>query len=187
MSYSQSKAWLARTDANGNHLWAGLYGNNRFASAYAIIEASGGGFVFTGLIDNGGPTGYDVWLVRVLDRDGEPPTWTEEPTDQTIYEGNPFQYQLNATDIAGIASWWINDTTNFNIDAEGLITNAIALTEDTYPLEARAYDPYDNYCTATFTVTIYNCIPGFPAAAIALGLLITILPAILIRNHRRRK
>ena len=54
---------------------------------------------------------------------------------------------MNATDISGIDDYWTIDTTNFQINGNGVITNTTTLVVDTYWLEVRAYDPYDNYCT----------------------------------------
>ena len=82
------------------------------------------------------------------------PTWDTLPGDQTIEVGDPFSYDVDASDPFGIAYYWINDETNFNIDGNGLITNAVALSVGEYTLEIRAYDHYDNYCTATITITV---------------------------------
>ncbi|MFW9967750.1 MAG: right-handed parallel beta-helix repeat-containing protein, partial [Candidatus Thorarchaeota archaeon] len=51
------------------------------------------------------------------------PEWTMTPTDQEITQGEPFSYQLGAEDPSGIAGFALNDTTNFQIDSSGLLTN----------------------------------------------------------------
>ena len=82
------------------------------------------------------------------------PTWVETPTDQIAYLGESFYYDLNATDESGISSWWINDTTNFDINILGQITDKISLDLGKYWIEVRAYDPYGRFCDAIFTVTV---------------------------------
>ncbi|MFX0062686.1 MAG: C25 family cysteine peptidase, partial [Candidatus Hermodarchaeota archaeon] len=89
-------------------------------------------------------------------QDTTDPTWDTSPADQMLTQGDTFSYDLDASDLSGIASWWINDTTNFSIDSNGLVTNATALDIGMYWLEVRAYDPYGNYCNATFTVTVQD-------------------------------
>ncbi|MFX1388141.1 MAG: S8 family serine peptidase, partial [Promethearchaeota archaeon] len=73
------------------------------------------------------------------------PIWEQTPTDQSIEYDDSFIYDLNATDLSGIALYWVNDTFNFNIDGNGVLTNITVLALGTYWLEVRAYDPYDNY------------------------------------------
>ncbi|MFX1533998.1 MAG: S8 family serine peptidase, partial [Promethearchaeota archaeon] len=92
------------------------------------------------------------------------PTWDTPPSDQLVEYGDAFSYDLDASDSSGISSWGINDTANFNIDSNGLVTNATALDIGVYGLEVRAYDPYGNYCNGTFTVTVQDTTP--PAAPV---------------------
>jgi subtilisin family serine protease len=86
------------------------------------------------------------------------PTWDQEPKNQTIEFGDEFSYDLNATDLSGINSWWINDTVNFSISSVGVITNATPLYVYIYLLEIRACDPYDNNATAIINVTVEDTI-----------------------------
>ena len=86
------------------------------------------------------------------------PTWDQTPTDQVIEFGDTFEYDLNASDLSGINHWWINDTSNFNIDGDGIITNVASLPVGEYWLEVRAYDPFDNYCTKVMQITIEDTI-----------------------------
>ena len=82
------------------------------------------------------------------------PVWDHALTDQIIEYGSLFFYDVNASDIAGIVSYWINDTTFFAIDENGQITNLTSLAVGNYSLKVRAYDPSDNYCEAIFLVTV---------------------------------
>ena len=96
-------------------------------------------------------TTSDSWAFTVFI---DIPSWVISPTDQIIDIGNDINYSLNAYDSSGIDIWWINDSMNFNIDNEGLVTNIRSLSVGVYWLEVRAYDAYNNYCSATFTVTV---------------------------------
>jgi hypothetical protein len=84
------------------------------------------------------------------------PSWTVIPGDQTVELGDNLDYNLGAYDLSGISYWWINDTTTFNIDINGMISNIISFAVGDYGLEVRAYDPYDNYCSASFKVIVQD-------------------------------
>ncbi len=93
-----------------------------------------------------------IWTFTTLDI----PSWVQVPIDQVIEYGEPFNYNINATDISGIDHYWINDTTNFQINGNGIITNITILDVSIYWLEVRAYDPYDHYCLATFKIVVQD-------------------------------
>ncbi len=94
--------------------------------------------------------------------DNEPPSWVELPTDQIVEFGENFIYDLDAIDQSGISYWWINDTTHFSIDEHGTITNATILMVGDYWLEIRAYDRFDNYCSAIIKITVKKSISRKP-------------------------
>ncbi|RDE17528.1 MAG: hypothetical protein C4K49_02360 [Candidatus Thorarchaeota archaeon] len=91
--------------------------------------------------------------------DTMPPEWIEVPTDQIIEFGELLVYDLNATDYSGIAYYWVNDTTSFNIDSMGILTNALSLTVGRYGIEIRAYDPQGYFCGAIITVNVVDSTP----------------------------
>ncbi len=98
---------------------------------------------------------YCTATITITVEDTTSPTWDTLPSDQTVEVGDQFSYDVDASDLSGIDYYWIDDETNFNINAgSGLITNALALSEGVYWLEVRAYDPSDNYCTATIKITV---------------------------------
>ncbi|MHA1518860.1 MAG: S8 family serine peptidase [Promethearchaeota archaeon] len=101
---------------------------------------------------------YCTATITVTVQDTTIPVWVSVPTDQTVELGNSFSYDVDATDLGGIASYWISDTLNFAIDGSGIITNTVGLVVGTYSLEIRAYDPSSNYCTATIMVTVQDTI-----------------------------
>jgi len=63
-------AWVVRTDANGDSLWARTYGGDGWDAFYSVQETSDGGYVMGGQSNSfPGPGSYDFWVVRT-DADG---------------------------------------------------------------------------------------------------------------------
>jgi hypothetical protein len=79
--------------------------------------------------------------LKITVQDTTLPNWSITPLDQTTECGNAFNCDLDASDLSGISSWEINDTTNFNIDSNGIITNVGTLAVGEYGLEV-----HDNKC-----------------------------------------
>ena len=102
---------------------------------------------------------FTTAMFKVSVEDTTSPTWDETPTHQTVELGDPFSYDVNASDLSGIDHYWINDTANFQIDGNGVIVNATFLPVDTYGLEIRVYDSSDNYRVATLTVRVQDTTP----------------------------
>ncbi|MBN2230774.1 MAG: right-handed parallel beta-helix repeat-containing protein [Candidatus Thorarchaeota archaeon] len=103
--------------------------------------------------------GYSISAeIFIIVLDNLPPEWIETPEDQTIEYGDAFSYDVNATDISGIQSYWVGDG-NFSIDANGVLTNATFLPVGSYHLEIRAYDAYDNYCSAFIVISVVDTTP----------------------------
>jgi len=63
----EEKACLIKTDAAGNLEWEATYGDTCYTCANAVLQTSGGGFVFLGEISP--PSGGGNWLVKT-DSDG---------------------------------------------------------------------------------------------------------------------
>ncbi len=82
------------------------------------------------------------------------PYWVEQPVDQYVIYRNDLSYDINAEHSQGISSYWISDTTNFNIDENGVITNNIELPIGTYELEVQAYSSSGLYTSARITVYV---------------------------------
>ncbi|MFW9869564.1 MAG: nitrous oxide reductase family maturation protein NosD [Candidatus Thorarchaeota archaeon] len=93
-------------------------------------------------------------------QDSTPPIWIVEPLDETIESTTSFVQRLGAWDESGIHHWWLNDSLYFIIDESGVIRNATILENGVYYLEVRAYDPFDNYCSAVFVITIIEHTPS---------------------------
>jgi len=98
--------------------------------------------------------GYELCTPDDLD----PPVWTEAPTDQLLEFGGSFNYDLDASDPSGTDEWWLNDTTHFDIDGNGLITNSGPVPIGEYWLEVNVNDTYGNTLTDTFKITVQDTI-----------------------------
>ncbi len=91
------------------------------------------------------------------------PMWDPLPVDQ-IHEYNTwvnsFKYNLNATDAVQISTYWVNDTTNFEIDSTGKL-ESIAILElgHVYWLEVSVNDTSNNIRSASFSITVVDTIP----------------------------
>jgi hypothetical protein len=78
-------AWVVRTDANGDSLWARTYGGDGWDAFYSVQETSDGGYVMGGQSNSfPGPGDYDFWVVKT-DADGNS-LWSN------IYGGDRAEY-----------------------------------------------------------------------------------------------
>jgi parallel beta-helix repeat protein len=87
------------------------------------------------------------------------PTWDEIPTDQVIEVGEPFTYDIDASDEYGIDYYTISNTIDFSIDDNGFITNVGELDVGPYNLEVSAYDPSGNSVSAEFVLDVQDTVP----------------------------
>ncbi|MEA3515050.1 MAG: hypothetical protein U9R34_06225, partial [Nanoarchaeota archaeon] len=62
-------------------------------------------------------------VINITVQDTTYPAWDETPQSSTIQYGASFMYDVNATD-ALLDQYFVNDSTNFNIAGNGIITNA---------------------------------------------------------------
>ncbi len=136
---------------------------------------------------------------QVFVRDTIAPSWTIAPTDQTLEYGQALDYQLQASDLSGIARWTVTDSVHFAISGSGRLTNITTLDPGVYSFTVAAYDPYDNQVIATISVTVQQpgtptqpttpppppAIPGFPFAAIFIGLMMSFLLIVVLRRKRK--
>ena len=91
-------------------------------------------------------------IIEVVDT--TPPEWLVSVTDQYLEYGESFEYQLSVYDLSGIDHWSLDDTTNFEIDTLGLITNIGLLDLGSYNLRVTVADPYGNELTVVFTIHV---------------------------------
>ncbi|MHA1453796.1 MAG: right-handed parallel beta-helix repeat-containing protein, partial [Promethearchaeota archaeon] len=93
-------------------------------------------------------------VIEITCVDTESPLWIETPQNQIVEYGISFMYDVNATDNIAVDEYWINYTTHFQINSQGVITNTTVLDSGTYTLSLRVYDSSGNYITAEITITI---------------------------------
>jgi subtilisin family serine protease len=101
----------------------------------------------------------EVSIILWLSIDIEPPSWVELPTDQFVEFSDSFNYDLSATDLAGISQWWLNDTFHFSIDSNGVITNNIILPVGVYRVKVWVNDTHSNIQNISFKVIVQDTIP----------------------------
>ncbi|MFW9965353.1 MAG: hypothetical protein ACFFCX_17405, partial [Candidatus Sifarchaeia archaeon] len=90
-------------------------------SIWVEIETQQSGFYSyeCTVYDTFGNSASDMVQVEVL---SQAPIWTLAPSDQIIYYGQQFDYQIAAIDMLGVSEmgidqWWINDLDNFELSA----------------------------------------------------------------------
>jgi len=93
-------------------------------------------------------------IFAIIVQDSMSPLWDVAPSSRDNEFGSNFIYKLNATDLSGISSWWINNTVSFQIDENGLVTNRTSLLVGLYWIQTKAFDPYGNNCSCIFIVTV---------------------------------
>lgn len=126
------------------------------ASIYLLELAEGISCSWYVIIDDGlTSTNSSLWtFTTFLDI----PLWNQTPTNQIVEYGSFLNYNVNAFDFSGIVRYWVNDSLNFNIDNNGNIISSSYLEVGNYILEIRAYDPFDNNCSAIITITVEDTI-----------------------------
>ena len=112
---------------------------------------------------NSGAAFDNVVLCNSVDIDLIGPRFLQQPSDQTIEEGEIFSYQINATDFSGIStsSWAINDTANFGVNMNGVISSADIMAVGTYGIEISVSDVLGNTRKAVFTLTVEEVVDPF--------------------------
>ncbi|MFW9966335.1 MAG: DNRLRE domain-containing protein [Candidatus Thorarchaeota archaeon] len=169
------------------------------------MSKSGDSFSYSWIPDSVGTIAYTVYMepysgswtsvsdsVGVVDTTA--PTWVQSPADKVLMFGEPLSYQLMATDLSGIATWTIDDTTNFEIN-DGLVTNKIVLAPRGYHLNVTVTDNEGNTASSTFIVAVLESTTTTPTQPIpfdasigiiaALAGVIVVLVIIIIVQNRK--
>jgi len=105
-------------------------------------------------IGHEGPAIDNVTVSNTIDYDAAPPEWDPPIPDIQIIAGDPFYYDLNATDYSGVDKWWISDTQNFTIDENGVITSNVELAVGEYISTVWVNDSLGNTGAATFSLIV---------------------------------
>lgn len=106
-----------------------------------------------------GRAGHGIDNVNITNNlitiDKAPPLWTHSsPSDVTIQLNEHLRYDLNATDTSGIDSYWVNDTVNFDIDNQGIITDKTSLDVGRYGIQVSVNDTNGYTLTSSFAVIV---------------------------------
>jgi hypothetical protein len=123
-----------------------------------------------------------VFISRI--QDTQPPEWVVPPVNQILVPGQVLSYQLEATDLSGIASWDVSDRVFFVIDGNGCLTSAVALPPGIFLLAISLADPYNNTLVAVISVTRTLGLHE-PFIAIVVTALIIASYCILVEEPRR--
>jgi len=95
-----------------------------------------------------------VFMLTVLDSAG--PEWIQEPVDQIVEVGEPFAYDLNATDFSGIHTWWLNDTGRFSVNSEGIVVANILLPVGIYHIRVSVNDTLGHILSGTIRIDVVD-------------------------------
>ena len=99
-------------------------------------------------------------IISVTVQDDTGPIWNPTPTNQNVYLGVSFSYDVNVTDSQTI-TYGINDTVNFKINpSTGLIENNTILSLGVYVLNITATDSSSNVKWSIISVTVQRTSDG---------------------------
>jgi len=120
--------------------------------------------------DTSGNTSTSPPITFSVNQDTSPPQWNPDPENIVLLEGQPLFYDADALDNVAVASFSIDDTTNFKIDPiSGILEDNIPLATRTYPLILSVIDTSGNVNTKSITITVQAVgvtPPGFKVAFI---------------------
>ena len=91
--------------------------------------------------------------LQIVVQDTVAPVWDQTPQDQEIIYGTQFVYDLNASDLAGLSSWWV-DNQEFSVDSVGRIRNLVTLAPGDHSVTVYVSDNNDNILQATFNIRV---------------------------------
>ena len=92
--------------------------------------------------------------LQVISVDTTPPEWINPPVNELIEQGDRIMMKVEAFDLYGISTYWVNDTERFSIDAGGILLDTEVLPLGSYPVEVRAYDTSMNFIFAEILITV---------------------------------
>ncbi|UCH03381.1 MAG: hypothetical protein JSW05_07215, partial [Candidatus Thorarchaeota archaeon] len=87
------------------------------------------------------------------------PTWLVSPSIQNLEFGSSMSYDLDAFDLSSLDRWWINDTSNFAIDNNGMISDLGNPAIGRYGILVSVNDTYGNTLTGDFSLTVEDTTP----------------------------
>lgn len=123
-----------------------------------------GTYVFSKIFDEGS---YN-WSIEAFDNESNNlssavryftinitnPVFTHIPTNTTVTYIQPTSADFNATDETGSVFFYVNDTTNFQIDSSGLLTNKTVLNVGIYDLNVSINNSFGSSNYTIYRVTV---------------------------------
>ncbi|MHA1965871.1 MAG: right-handed parallel beta-helix repeat-containing protein, partial [Candidatus Thorarchaeota archaeon] len=148
---------LEANDLSGLHVWwvndTDHFAVDEFGAITNITALAEGVYPCEVWVnDTSGNTLSGIFTLTV--HAASPPIWITIPFDQVVELGEDFVYNLDATDMSGIGSWWLNDTTYFTIDQDGTITNSTPLVVGIYSVMISVSDTLGNIQSSEITITV---------------------------------
>lgn len=92
-------------------------------------------------------------VIKVNISDTTAPQWNINIEDQTLEYGESLSYDIDASDLSGIDSYWDNGS-YFAFDEGGTLTNITALESGIYWVEVGVNDTLGNFATETLKITV---------------------------------
>ncbi|MFW9793107.1 MAG: hypothetical protein ACFFEE_02300 [Candidatus Thorarchaeota archaeon] len=164
------------------HFWVYLNGNFKIYAKdlqYSTSER----FYF---LSHGGPAIDNLTVSDTIDYDAAPPQWDPPIVNQIIDAGTDFHYDLNVSDSSGIDQWWINDTVNFDIDDDGVISNIDILEAGSYVIGVSVNDTLGNTQTGAFRLTVRELPTAFPMELVVGGVGVAVFVIIVLVVWRKK-
>jgi len=90
----------------------------------------------------------------------ETPPYFTDISNQTINNVTALSYDINASDGTGMSCFTVNDTTNFNIDCDGVLVNNTQLSVQLYNLNITINDTSNNLNSSLMWVNVTGYIPS---------------------------
>jgi hypothetical protein len=137
---------------------------------------------------HGGPAIDNITVYDDIIIDEAPPVWQQSPTTQVIAYGDSFYYDLDATDYSGVDQYWVNDTLNFAIDSDGVITNIATLVAGEYGLAVSVNDTLGYTKTSEFLLIVRpGTVEPVPVdfLLIAVGAMAVVVVVILVWRFKK--
>jgi len=95
-------------------------------------------------------------IFKVTVQDTTAPTWNQTPTNQEVNYPDAFSYQVNASDLSPLSTYYIDDTTNFTIDSTTgiIINNTLLIGNKIYGLNVSVNDTIGNILSQLINITV---------------------------------
>jgi lysophospholipase L1-like esterase len=109
--------------------------------------------------DTLGNLNWTIWSVNITAVDTTPPYFTNIPDNETIIYGNDLGVDFDAEDETSFYNFYVNDSTNFQINSTGWLSNKTSLTVGVYELNISINDSSGNVNSTRYKVTVDKATP----------------------------